>query len=282
MVSTALKRTQTSQDIGGRSLVIVPYVVRLWAVPIKRLDGRFLVVFEQRDISMKRDDLGMIDFSKLSRSVRESMIKGFLKEVGLTPPETIGNIDDGIPEVVGLTDVYWNGNFFADIEFQVQWKAGAAPAPFVMRSNKGGAGSVFIPLIDEKVALVKQWRPCLGKHTWEIPRGFAQEWESGPKKLGASAIPKGFATVLAELSEEVGNASDISAHKLGEIAENSGSTTTSPGYWLLTIGQLKLGGSEGFGVKLVNIEDAWMSIGDEILDNHSVVGLTLAMRHLAK
>lgn len=230
---------------------------------------------------MRHENLVGVDLGKLSRVLREVMIKGCLKELGLTPPESIGNIEEGIPEIVGLTDIYWNGNFFADIEFQVQWKQGAAPAPFVMRSNKGGAGSVFVPMIDGKVALVKQWRPCLGKYTWEIPRGFAQEWESG-KKLGASAIPKGFATVLGELSEEVGKASDISAHKLGEIAENSGSTTTSPSYWLLTVGQLKLGGTEGLGVKLVTLEEALQSIGTEIIDNHSIVGLTLAMRQLSK
>jgi hypothetical protein len=231
---------------------------------------------------MRHENLSMIDLSKLSRSVRESLIKGLLKELGLTPPESIGNIDEGTPEIVGLTDIYWNGNFFADIEFQVVWKAGANPAPFVMRSNKGGAGSVFVPVIDGKVALVKQWRPCLGKHTWEIPRGFAQEWETGAKKLGPSAIPKGFATVLGELSEEVGKASEISAHKLGEIAENSGSTTTSPSYWLLTIGQLKLGGTEGLAVKLVSLKDAWESVGTEVVDNHSIVGLSLAVRHLGK
>ena len=231
---------------------------------------------------MRHENLVGVDLGKLSRVLREAMIKGCLKELGLTPPESIGNIEEGIPEIVGLTDIYWNGNFFADIEFQVQWKQGAAPAPFVMRSNKGGAGSVFVPMIDGKVALVKQWRPCLGKYTWEIPRGFAQEWESGTKKLGASAIPKGFATVLGELSEEVGKASDISAHKLGEIAENSGSTTTSPSYWLLTVGQLKLGGTEGLGVKLVTLQEALQSIGTEIIDNHSIVGLTLAMRQLSK
>lgn len=211
--------------------------------------------------------------------MREPLIKGFLKELGLTPPQAIGNLEESIPEIVSITDIYWNGNFFADVEAMVQWKQGAPPVPFVMRSNKGGAGAVFVPIIDGKIALVRQWRPCLGRFTWEIPRGFSSEWESG-KKLGASAIPKGFATVLGELSEEVGKASNITAELMGEIAENSGSTTTSPSYWSLKIGSIKLGGTEGLQVKLVEPAEADKMVGGEICDSHSITALYLYLRSI--
>ncbi len=213
--------------------------------------------------------------------MREPLLKGFLKELGLTPPQTIGNLEEGIPEIVGISDIYWNSSFFADIEMSVQWKQGAAPAPFVMRSNKGGAGAVFVPVVQDKIALVKQWRPCLGQTTWEIPRGFSQEWETGKKQLGASSIPKGFATVLGELSEEVGKASEIEPTFLGEISENSGSTTTSPTYWLLKIGKISIGGTdEGINVKLVDPAEAKKLVGSEICDSHSITAIFLALRAL--
>jgi hypothetical protein len=223
-----------------------------------------------------------VDFGweKLSREMRGILIKGFLKEQGLTPPETIGNIDEGTAEILGISDIYWNGGYFADIEFQVQFKKDAPAAPFVMRSNKGGAGAVFVPIIDGKFALVKQWRPTLGHYTWEIPRGFSSEWETG-KKLGASAIPKTFATVLGELAEEVGKAKDIVPTLLGEIAENSGTNTTSPSYWMLKIGSIALGGTEeGLTVKLVEPAEAKRLVGSEIFDSHSVTALFLTLRAL--
>ena len=211
--------------------------------------------------------------------MRGPLLKGFLKELGLTPPVDIGNLEEGTPEIVGITDIYWNGSFFADIEAMVQWKQGAPAAPFVMRSNKGGAGAVFVPVIEGKIALVRQWRPCLGKFTWEIPRGFSAEWETG-KKLGSTAIPKGFATVLGELSEEVGKASNITAETMGEIAENSGSTTTSPSYWSLKIGSIKIGGTEGLQVKLVDPAEAEKMVGGDICDSHSVTALFLYLRSI--
>lgn len=212
--------------------------------------------------------------------MREPLVKGFLREMGLTPPETIGNIEEGIPEIVGISDIYWNGNFFADIEVLVQWKPGAAPLPFVMRSNKNGAGAIFVPVIQGKFALVKQWRPTLGRLTWEIPRGFSNEWETG-RKLGAGALPKGFATVLGELSEEVGKAKDIVPNFLAEIAENSGTNTTSPSYWMLNIGSIALGGTEeGLAVKLVEPAEAKRLVGIEICDSHSITALFLALRAL--
>jgi hypothetical protein len=220
------------------------------------------------------------EFETLDRETKSALLKGFLKELGLTPPANLGNIEEGTPEIVSLTDVYSNGKFFADFEVGVRWKAGANPAPFVMRSNYGGAGAVFVPIIDGKIALVRQWRPCLGRFTWEIPRGFSETWETG-KKLGAASIPKGFATVLGELSEEVGKATDVVPTFLGEIAENSGSTTTSPSYWILKIGKMTLGGSEeGINVKLVPLDEIPELVGKDVVDSHSITALYLAQKHL--
>ncbi len=219
-------------------------------------------------------------FENLDRGTRAALLKGFLKELGLTPPASLGNVEEGTPEIVSVTDVYSNGKFFADYQVGVRWKEGATPLPFVMRSNYGGPGAVFVPLIESKIAIVRQWRPCLGRYTWEIPRGFSETWETG-KKLGAAAIPKGFATVLGELSEEVGKATDVTPTFLGEIAENSGSTTTSPSYWLLKIGKLVLGGSEeGLNVKLVSLDHVQELVGKEIVDSHSITALFLAQKHL--
>ncbi len=214
---------------------------------------------------------------------RLQALQDYLTGRGLTPPACIGDLSAGTAEIVEISDLYFNGEFFADIEVLVRWAPGKNPVPFVMRSNKGGAGAVFVPVIGGLIALVAQWRPCLGRWTWEVPRGFSQMWEparTGRILLPASGIPKGFATVMGELVEEVGSGNVIEPRFLGEIAENSGSTTTEPAYWLLNITDVKIGGTEGLKVRLVSPNNVLDLIGVDICDNHSIVAITLAQREL--
>ena len=225
-------------------------------------------------------DLG---FAKLSLPERLQRLEDFLTENGLTPPQSVGDISAGEPEILDLVDLYWNGDYFADMVFLVRWAPGRDPAPFVMRSSKGGAGAVFVPLIDGHIALVRQFRPCLGRWTWEIPRGFSETWEparTGEILLPATSIPKGFATAMGELVQEVGNGDFVEPIYLGEIAENSGTTTTSPNYWLLHLRDVVIGGSEGLKIKLVKKESLSSLIGKEIRDNHSIVACTLTLKSL--
>jgi hypothetical protein len=226
-------------------------------------------------------DLGL---ASLSLGDRLQRLEEYLIGRGLTPPAAVGDLSAHEAEIVELTDIYCNGAFFADLEFLVRWQSGKEPVPFVMRSNKGGAGAVFVPVIAGLIALVRQWRPCLGRWTWEVPRGFSELWEparSGEILLPRTAIPKGFATAMAELEEEVGTGDVVSPKFLGEIAENSGFTTTSPAYWLLRINDTKIGGRESFRVRLVTPEQAYSMIGGELADNHSIVAITLALKALS-
>lgn len=216
----------------------------------------------------------------LSRTQRKTMLTKFFRERDLTPPESIGDLSAGIPEIVSIEHAYSNGKFFSDVEVMVQWSQDSEPAPFVMRSNIGGAGAVFVPVIEDKVALVYQWRPCLGKFTWEIPRGFSDSWESG-RDVGLEGIPRSFKTALGELAEEVGDATNVVPTFLGSISENSGSTTTSPDFWLLALGNLKLAPKEhGLKVKLVSWQDLNELTGTEVADCHSLTAILLAKRFL--
>ena len=222
------------------------------------------------------------DFQNLSIEQRTIALKKFFVERDVTPPGAIGDLSKGIPEITEVKNCYTNGKFFADVEVMVQWAANAEPLPFVMRSNVGGAGAVFIPVVGDKVALVRQWRPCLGKTTWEIPRGFSESWETGGN-VGPNGIPKGFRTALGELAEEVGDATNVVPTFLGKIAENTGSTTTSPDFWLLSIERLEIGPKEeGVKVKLVSWERLDELIGSEVADCHSLTAILLAKRMLNK
>ncbi len=223
---------------------------------------------------------------RLAEMSPEGRLQGlweYLTSQGLTPPAELGDTSAGTAEIIELSDVYWNGDFFADLEFLVRWAPGKDPVPFVMRSNKGGAGAVFVPVIEGLIALVRQWRPCLGRWTWEVPRGFSELWEparTGEILLPSTAIPKAFATAMGELVEEVGQGDVVEPQYLGEIAENSGSTTTSPAYWLLKIRDAKIGGSEGLKVRLVTPDTAERMVGVEVADNHSIVAICLALKAL--
>ena len=209
---------------------------------------------------------------------RPAAMQSWFRERGLTPPACVGDVESGIPEIVSISDAYFNGKFFADVEVGVQWKPGGDPLPFVLRSNIGGPGDVFIPEINGSIPLVKQWRPALGAFTWEIPRGFNGAWEgarSEALKVSIETIPAGFWNVAKELVEEIGTGDVVEVQFLGEIAENSGSTTTSPRYWWLRLDEATIGGTESLKVKLIERSQIMSLIGIEIRDSHSITALAL-------
>jgi hypothetical protein len=226
---------------------------------------------------VKHEEIGW-DLRNLPHSQRTAAMQTWFRERGLTPPARVGDIEQGIPEIVTITDVYTNGKFFGDIEVGVMWKVGADPAPFVLRSNIGGPGDVFIPEINGMIPLVKQDRVTLGITTWEIPRGFfspGAHARTEAVKVSVQSIPAGFWNVAKELVEEVGTGEIVEVQFLGEIAENSGTTTTSPCYWWLRLNEATIGGTEGMKVKLVEKSKILSLIGTEVRDSHSVTALAL-------
>jgi hypothetical protein len=209
---------------------------------------------------------------------RTAAMQSWFRERGLAPPACVGHIEQGIPEIVTITDAYLNGKFFADVEVGVQWKPGGDPVPPVLRSKIGGPGDVFIPEINGMIALVKQWRPALGALTWEIPRGFNAAWEGARAealKVSIETIPAGFWNVTKEIVEEVGTGYIVEVEFFGEIAENSGTTTTSPRYWWLRLEEAIIGGTESLKLKLVEKSQIMSLIGREIRDSHSITAITL-------
>ncbi len=214
----------------------------------------------------------------LAWAKRTAAMQSWFRERGVTPPKSVGNLEEGTPEIVTITDAYYNGKFFADVEVGVCWKQGAEPVPFVIRSNIGGPGDVFIPEINGMIPLVGQWRPVLGEYRWEIPRGFSQEWEAARSEaitVSAETLPKNFSSVIKELVEEVGTGNIVEVQFLGEIAENSGTTSTSPRYWWLRLDEARIRGTEGLNVKLIAKDQIMSLVGSVIKDQHSLAALVL-------
>lgn len=239
--------------------------------------GFSVLEFFRKDCVVKHEEIGW-DLRNLPHRQRTAAMQTWFRERELTPPARVGDIEHGIPEIVTITDVYTNSKFFADIEVGVQWKPGGDPVPFVLRSNIGGPGDVFIPEINGMIALVKQWRPALGAFTWEIPRGFNAAWEGARAealKVSIETIPAGFWSVAKELVEEIGTGDIVEVEFLGEIAENSGSTTTSPRYWWLRLEEASICGTERLKVKLVEKSQIMSLIGRDIRDSHSITALAL-------
>lgn len=215
---------------------------------------------------------------------KERRVKEFFEARGLTPPQSIGNLEEGIPEIEDVVQLSMGGGFFANIEVMIRWNKEAEPLPFVMRSSVGKADARFVPLIDGKIAIIKQWSPPLGKFTWEIPRGFCQDWKSWDgNPLGASAIPAGFTSTLKELTDEVSSVEGVIPQLLGAISEDSGSTTTSVDYWLLRIGSINIGPTEGgVSIKLVPVPEVEGLLGGRIADTYSITAIALALKVLGR
>lgn len=194
----------------------------------------------------------------------------------LKAPSAIKPEDRDYPVVVSVefAEARENKPFFADIKAGVVWGPNQEPKPFVMRSNYNGDGAIALCVVDGDIVMVRQWRVPLGRYTWEVPRGFSETWDSG-KETTKETLPKSLQTALREAGEEIGASSaSITAHYLGQVAENSGTHLGSPAYWLLDLKNFKVEGNPA--LKVVSIEEA-ITMAE---DGHTCSALVLLMRYL--
>jgi hypothetical protein len=142
------------------------------------------------------------------------------------------------------------------------------------------------------VAIVKQWRPVLGRWTYEVPRGFGEKMDKArvAGQLGTMKIadlPLG--TLTREFGEEVmKDAVLTSITHLGNLAENSGTHAVAPSYFMIQIkvpesvlkSKLKGSDDEIGDVQLWTRDRLTSELGGRICDNHSIVACALSLRFL--
>jgi hypothetical protein len=207
--------------------------------------------------------------------------------------EQLGNADAGTFEIVGIADFLdHNENFYTDVAFLMRTPSGAE-FPYPLRINAdsvdGVDGAVFIPVINDRVAIVKQWRPGVGTVTHEFPRGFVEnnddEINVGNALDKISIGDLNLGVLQRELGEEVLESARITqVSYLGSANENSSSHRVAPDFYLVNINidreqlNAKLGGAEELDVELWTWEQVDDERGRKLADMHSLTALALVDR----
>lgn len=228
---------------------------------------------------------------------REALLSGYnqmLFRLGLRQIPKLGDHTKGEIEITGIAQIIdFAKKFFTDIRFFVLFPNGQR-GEFTVRFNANGAisdGAVMVTMLNDRFAIVKQWRLPLGRWTYEVPRGFGEKIDGARLngKLGTIQIgdlPLG--TLTRELGEEV--MKDAVVHSiahLGNIAENSGTHAVIPSCYLVRVGvdeqkvATKISGDEeAIKVILWDARRVRNELGVHIADAHSITALCLAFRHL--
>ncbi|HTK04346.1 MAG TPA: NUDIX domain-containing protein [Candidatus Eisenbacteria bacterium] len=222
-------------------------------------------------------------------------INAVLAERNLKPLPKLGDHSKGEFEIVRIKEIYDHSKrFFTDVKFTVLLPSGD-PGEFTVRFNANGLssdGAVFVTLVNGKFAIVKQWRPSLGRWMYEVPRGFGEKLDNARiagqlGTIGIGDLPLG--TLVRELGEEVmAGAKVTSLTHLANIAQDSGTHSATPSYFLvmLQVPEAKLSkGLKGSDdevakVKLWDTETVRAEIGQRLCDNHTITALCLALNHI--
>ncbi len=211
-------------------------------------------------------------------------LKGFKK---------LGDHTKGEVEILSIVEFYdASARFFTDVKFAVAFP-GNKPGEHTIRFNANGIvddGSVIVAVVNGKFAIVKQWRPALGRWTYEVPRGFGKADEARSNcRLGTNEVNLPLATLNRELGENVmQNVAIVSVSYLGNIAENSGTNAVEPSYFLVRL-QLpeeqlaeKMSSGDELKVELWDADRVRAELGLKLRDNHSITALMLAFNDIAK
>jgi hypothetical protein len=218
---------------------------------------------------------------------RLETINSVLKERRLRPLRGLGDNSQGYPEILDLVSLeISSAHPYYDAVFRVR-KANGSEYLHKIRFNQNGAfcdGVTFIPVINGRIALTRQYRVCVGMETWEVARGLAEVCDD-PAKLSSSALPP---ALVREIGEEViQDAVITSVIPLGTIAENTGTSNVWTEAYIVEIQAdaaaltQSLGGTQGLGVKLVTWEDLCRPSELGIRDLHSLAVIMLAQEKRA-
>lgn len=235
----------------------------------------------------------------MSTSERDSLLVSInegLARRNLRPLHKLGDVTKGEIELGTIIEIYDHSvRFFTDIKFEakIPTPKGVMNGAFTLRFNANGAvsdGAVIVPVINNRFAIVKQWRPALGRYTYEFPCGFGEALDKatvagalGQIKIGE--LPLG--TLWRELGEEVQQAAEVvSVTHLGNIAQNTGTDCVIPAHYLVLLRAPEemltghLTGEENLMVQLWDKARVQEEIGRRLADNHTLAALTLVFNHM--
>ena len=226
-------------------------------------------------------DLGALNLSAKSVEVRLQEINQILAAKNLRQFPSIGDNRLGESEIIDIVE--WtvpHTKQWQDVVFLVR-RVNGTQYRHQIRFNSNGAvcdGVIFIPVINGRAALVKQFRVALGQWTVELPRGFAEN----PDDIVSGGVNSLPAALLRELEEEVIKDAQVSSFEsLGLVADNTGTHNVMCQAYVVRIDvdpQKRLvRGTQGLEVVFVDWEDLLSkpaSLG--IRDAHSLAVIALA------
>lgn len=230
---------------------------------------------------------------------REQLLSGInaiLAERKLRPLPKLGLASEGEIEITGINEIFdHSARFFTDVKFDVIFPNGTTGA-FTIRFNANGAvsdGSVIALMLNGEFAIVKQWRPALGRWTSELPRGFMPQFHAARTSGHLETLCAKdflFGIVARELGADLMSTAKINRWlPLGHIAENSGTHAVAPSYDLvqLSVDPAKL------AARMKSREDGGLvalllwsrrtlieQMGRALADSHSITGAALALAAL--
>jgi hypothetical protein len=224
-----------------------------------------------------------------------TQINAALIERNLKPLTKLGDFTKGEFQIVAIDTFHDHSkDYFTDVKFIVLLPKSGKTGAFTIRFNAKGLhsdGAVVSVIINGKFAIVKQWRPALGRYSHELPRGFGQTLETARDngtlgKLAMDDLP--LATLNRELGADVmESAKVVSVAFLGNVAENSGTHAVTPSHFLIQLavdpGKLasRLKSAEdGLALQLWSVQTLRAELGAKLCDNHSITGAALALAHL--
>jgi hypothetical protein len=226
-------------------------------------------------------DLTELNLSAKPVAERLGVINQVLAANNLRQFPSIGDNKLGESEIVDIIE--WptpHTKQWQDIVFLVR-RVDGTQYRHQIRFNSNGAvcdGVIFIPVINGRVALVKQFRVALGQWTVELPRGFAEN-PADIVSAGVNSLPP---ALLRELDEEVMKDAQVSSFDyLGLVADNTGTHNVMCQAYVVRIKADPLRGpvigTQGLGVVFVDWEALLSkpaSLG--VRDAHSLAVIALA------
>ena len=149
---------------------------------------------------------------------------------------------------------------------------------FPLHTNVGGAGAVVVPhlLKQDKFLLIKEWRPPIGRFSYNFPRGFADK------------VEKTINTAFRELKEESGIKVKVDkCLSLGRIYENNGCSYNAPEVFYAPIdGDVMISPENGASCVLMSDEDFYCGVEegnkgdmDGIVDSFTLAAYMKAVTH---
>jgi ADP-ribose pyrophosphatase len=173
--------------------------------------------------------------------------------------------NEGLPPDSGGIGLLYRDQYITLVRDAVRFRDGSIGG-YVRLLPSGPPGAAVLPLIGQRIALVRHFRHATRQWHWEIPRGFGAP--------GESAIQ----TAQRELAEEIG-ASATELVPLGSLHTDTGMSSARAELFLARSDQARILESiEGVdSARLVGLAEFSQLIGDEtITDSFTIAAFARA------